>query len=231
MNIESKIEYFSTKLNDDRLFRYIAVHENLLRKLLEEKEFWTNIRIDEEYNNKDVASLVGASSGQRVLNILNDKERDFYSYIKPKKLGSLNIYDTLAAFRLKMIFFMLKESIKVNEVAFILNIIEPVSVSKPKTLSIAAETNEQNALENKTSSIGEITKKLLQLMEPYTFENEMKEILEKNNVLQIEIKDLKARLEFEREYNQKLQMANEEYIAQFQQINEEKKRLSKHIKK
>lgn len=126
--ITQKIIYFSEAFKDDPLYKFIE-NKGLIEELFDyESEFLKSINLEEKYNNDETAQLVGASSGQRIINIIKDKKRNFESYIQPTKVGQMYLHDSIVLFKLRMIFFLFSKSYKPNEVGHILGMVDAVGV-------------------------------------------------------------------------------------------------------
>ncbi|RKJ73669.1 hypothetical protein D7X33_20480, partial [Butyricicoccus sp. 1XD8-22] len=127
--ITQKIIYFSEAFKDDPLFNFIE-NRGLREELFDyDSVFLKAIDINGKYNNDEVAPLVGASSGQRILNFLNDKKRNFKSYVVPAMVGQkYYLHDSIVVFKLRMIFFLLSKNYKPNEIGHILGMVDAVGV-------------------------------------------------------------------------------------------------------
>lgn len=129
--IVEKISYFTNYFAEDKLYKFIENHGLLNELLSPESEFIKSIRLGEKYKNEEAAILVEASSGQRVLNIIND-ERDFNKYLEASKIGGkLYLHDDIVLFKLRMIFFLLGKNFKLNEIAHLLGLVNATYV-KPE---------------------------------------------------------------------------------------------------
>ncbi|MCM3390575.1 hypothetical protein LG296_19635 (plasmid) [Ureibacillus chungkukjangi] len=126
--IVEKISFFSNYFKDDILYQFIENHGMLDELLNPENEFLKSITLGEKYKNDDAAKLVGASSAQRVLNIINDS-RGFKSYLKAVKVGAKTyIHDEIILFKLWMIFFLISKNFRPNEVAHTLGLVDATGV-------------------------------------------------------------------------------------------------------
>jgi len=123
-----KIEFFLSAFEDDPLLNYIQKEGWINELFSNEDSFIELIDLTLKYTNNQAANLLKLSSGQRILNLLNNKEIDFTSYIEPEKLGERYSHSATIMFKLKMIFFLLSKGLSNNEIGNVLGLTSPTAV-------------------------------------------------------------------------------------------------------
>lgn len=123
---------FVERDNEDKLFNKIkslGLEEELFS---DQNKFISEFDVTQSsYTTAESADLLEIKSGgQRLVNIINDKNRDFNSYLDPGRIGVSYKFEHSTLFKFYMIFFLLGKGYDINDVAEWQGLIAPTS--KPR---------------------------------------------------------------------------------------------------
>lgn len=124
---------FVERDNEDKLFNKIkslGLEEELFS---DHNKFISEFDVTQSsYTTAESADLLEIKSGgQRLVNIINDKNRDFNSYLDPGRIGVSYKFEHSTLFKFYMIFFLLGKGYDINDVAEWQGLIAPTS--KPRS--------------------------------------------------------------------------------------------------
>ncbi|MFJ7890536.1 hypothetical protein ACIQYL_20965 [Lysinibacillus xylanilyticus] len=141
---------FVDKQTEDKLIRKI-VSLGLVEDLFSvESKFIREFDISKPtYTSSEAGDLFELKSGgQRLINILNDKNRNFYDYLDPSRIANSYKFEHITMFKFHMILFLLGQGYDINDVAEWQGLIAASSKPRMTRSSFNSNSVETNNFEN-----------------------------------------------------------------------------------
>ena len=141
---------FVEKQTEDKLFKKI-VSLGLVEELFSaESKFIREFDIlKPTYTSSEAGDLFELKSGgQRLINILNDKNRNFYEYLDPSRICVSYKFEHITMFKFHMILFLLGKGFDINDVAEWQGLISASSKPRMTRTTLSHNDTDTSSFEN-----------------------------------------------------------------------------------